>query len=157
MAETGTPAAIRPITGTTAPRGMPSALCGMGLMRPREPWMTFGLKAPFCFGAAKLGATDSGSLTTSKARARCGSLRMKPRSSSAVISRWIPDFERRSSAAFISSKDGGTPASLRRSWININNSNCLRVNIAFKPSQLPRGQNCWIRPGTESEQNQNKL
>ena len=31
---------------------------------------------------------------------------MKPRSSSAVISRWIPDFERRSSASFISSKRG---------------------------------------------------
>ena len=35
---------------------------------------------------------------------------MKPRSSSAVISRWMPDLERRSSASFISSKEGGTPA-----------------------------------------------
>ena len=34
---------------------------------------------------------------------------MKPRSSSAVISRWMPDLERRSSASFISSKEGGTP------------------------------------------------
>ena len=35
---------------------------------------------------------------------------MKPRSSSAVISRWMPDFERRSSASFISSNEGGTPS-----------------------------------------------
>jgi hypothetical protein len=35
---------------------------------------------------------------------------MKPRSSSAVIRRWMPDFDRRSSASFISSKDGGTPS-----------------------------------------------
>ena len=47
------------------------------------------------------------------ARARLGSRRMKPRSSSAVISRWMPDFERRSSASFISSKEGGTPGLLQ--------------------------------------------
>src|SRR5579859_237690 len=41
----------------------------------------------------------------------------------------MPDLERRSSASFISSKDGGTPASFRRSWMNRNNSACLRVSI----------------------------
>ena len=53
--------------------------------------------------------TGSGSLITSMARARFGRRRMKPRSSRAVISRWMPDLERRSSASFISSKEGGTP------------------------------------------------
>ena len=73
--------------------------------------------------------TDSGSLITSMARARLGRRRMKPRSSSAVISRWMPDLERRSSASFISSKEGGTPASFSRSWMKRSNSYCLRVNI----------------------------
>ena len=49
--------------------------------------------------------------STSSARARCGSRRMKPRSSSPVIRRWMPDLERRSSASFISSKEGETPPS----------------------------------------------
>ena len=47
---------------------------------------------------------------------RAGAVRqaaMKPRSSSALISRWMPDFERRSSASFISSKEGGTPGLLQ--------------------------------------------
>jgi hypothetical protein len=39
---------------------------------------------------------------------------MKPRSSNAVTSRWIPDFERRSSAIFISSNEGGTPSRAMR-------------------------------------------
>src|SRR5262249_12282743 len=78
-------------------------------------------------------ATDSGNLITSMARARLGSRRIKPRSSSAVIRRWIPDLERRSSASFISSKEGGTPASLRRSWMKRSNSNCFRVSILYFP------------------------
>ena len=57
------------------------------------------------------GAIESGSRSTSSARARLGSRRMKPRSSSAVISRWMPDLEARSSASFISSKEGETPDS----------------------------------------------
>ena len=59
-------------------------------------------------------AASSGSLMTSMARARLGRRRMKPRSSSAVMRRWMPDFERRSSASFISSNEGGTPASFSR-------------------------------------------
>ncbi len=34
---------------------------------------------------------------------------MKPRSSRPVISRWMPDLERKPSASFISSNDGDTP------------------------------------------------
>src|SRR6266536_2036948 len=45
----------------------------------------------------------------------------------------MPDFERRSSASFISSKDGGTPASFRRSWMKRSSSNCFRVNIFASP------------------------
>src|SRR6266545_7031506 len=46
----------------------------------------------------------------------------------------MPDFERRSSASFISSKEGGTPASFRRSWMKRSSSNCLRVSISrFSP------------------------
>jgi hypothetical protein len=40
----------------------------------------------------------SGSRITSRARARLGRRRMKPRSSSAEIRRWTPDFDLRSSA-----------------------------------------------------------
>src|SRR6185436_19701550 len=58
-----------------------------------------------------------------------GRRRMKPRSSRAVISRWMPDLERRSSASFISSKEGGIPASLSRSWMKRSSSNCFRVSI----------------------------
>ena len=61
------------------------------------------------------GAIESGNRSTSSARARLGRRRMKPRSSSAVISRWMPDFEARFSASFISSKEGGIPASFSRS------------------------------------------
>src|SRR5438105_2327813 len=56
-----------------------------------------------------------------------------PRTSSAVMRRWIPDFERRSSASFISSKEGGTPDSFRRSLINRRSSYCLRVSISTNP------------------------
>src|SRR5262249_55200462 len=41
----------------------------------------------------------------------------------------MPDFERRSSASFISSKEGGTPDSFRRSWMKRRSSYCLLVSI----------------------------
>src|SRR5438876_6686335 len=41
----------------------------------------------------------------------------------------MPDLERRSSASFISSKDGGMPLSLSRSWMKRKSSNCFRVSI----------------------------
>src|SRR6516165_6636000 len=45
----------------------------------------------------------------------------------------MPDFERRSSASFISSKDGGTPDSFSRSWMKRSSSYCLRVSISVPP------------------------
>src|ERR1700753_2560368 len=75
---------------------------------------------------------------TSMARARLGRRRMKPRSSNAVIRRWMPDLDRRSSASFISSNDGGTPVSFSRSWMKRRSSNCLRVNIARPHVGLPQ-------------------
>src|SRR5260370_3238666 len=45
----------------------------------------------------------------------------------------MPDFERRSSASFISSKEGGTPLSFRRSLMNRSSSYCLRVSISTYP------------------------
>src|SRR5947208_2372156 len=45
----------------------------------------------------------------------------------------MPDFERRSSASFISSKEGGTPASFSRSLMKRRSSYCLRVSIARNP------------------------
>ena len=106
--------------------------------------MTLGEK-PRVRGAG--GVVDSGSRTTSMARARLGRRRMKPRSSSALISRWMPDLERRSSASFISSKDGGTPASLSRSLMNIRSSCCLRVSIGKSPDRTKSRES-----GTNHEQ-----
>src|SRR3954451_21283653 len=45
----------------------------------------------------------------------------------------MPDLERRSSASFISSKEGGTPASFSRSLMNRSSSYCLRVSISINP------------------------
>ena len=98
--------------------------------RPRSPSITLGLK-PRERPPLMPWATESGSLMTSMARARLGRRRMKPRSSRAVISRWMPDLERRSRASFISSKEGGTPDSVRRSWMKRRSSNCLRVSICL--------------------------
>ena len=131
MAEIGTPAAMRPITGTDTPLLASSALSAFGAgaaFLPRPPSTTDGEKPRD--GECRVGEFASGSLSTSKARALLGNLRMKPRSSNAVIRRWIPDFDRKSSASFISSKDGGTPVSLMRSLMNIRSSCCLRVSIA---------------------------
>ena len=118
IASIGVPAAMRPITGTAT--GRPPSSSEAARTRPRLPSMTLGVKPRERLPATMPWATDSGSLITSMARARLGRRRMKPRSSSAVISRWMPDLERRSSASFISSKEGGTPASLSRSWMNRN-------------------------------------
>src|SRR4029079_15748290 len=46
----------------------------------------------------------------------------------------MPDFDLRSRASFISSKEGGTPASVSRSWMKRRSSNCLRVSIYLSPS-----------------------
>src|SRR4029078_6918286 len=59
----------------------------------------------------------------------------------------MPDFERRSRASFISSNEGGTPASVSRSWMNRKSSNCLRVSIYLSPLAGPGG----IRPETNHE------
>src|ERR1700760_264304 len=45
----------------------------------------------------------------------------------------MPDLERRSSASFISSKEGGTPDSFSRSLMNRRSSYCLRVSISTSP------------------------
>ena len=83
IASIGVPAAIRPIIGTATgrppssseARPHPAEIALDDARReaaraPPTPWLT-----------------DSGSLITSMARARFGRRRMKPRSSSAVISR----------------------------------------------------------------------
>ena len=127
IASTGVPAAMRPITGTATGRVLSSSADG-GRTRPRLPSMTLGTK-PRDRPLETPWLTDSGSLITSMARARFGKRRIKPRSSSAVIRRWMPDFERRSSASFISSKDGGIPASFNLSWMKRSSSYCLRVSI----------------------------
>src|SRR5690606_36217673 len=134
MAEIGTPAAIRPMTGTETVADVSSLVAtgagrdggGGGGALPRLPSITLGANF-FC--ALSPGAMESGGRNTSSARALFGRRRIKPRSSKAVIRRWIPDFEARSSASFISSKDGGMPVSFRRSWMNSRSSCCLRVNM----------------------------
>ena len=95
----------------------------------RPPSTSCGLKGARPLGGAAAVAC-CGSLITSSARARCGRRRRKPRSSSAVISRWMPDLDARSSASFISSNEGETPVSLIRSWMNMSSSCCLRVSMA---------------------------
>src|SRR6185295_3546962 len=42
----------------------------------------------------------------------------------------MPDFDWRFSASFISSKEGGTPSSFRRSLMKSSSSSCLRVSMA---------------------------
>src|SRR6266550_5025795 len=120
---------MRPMTGTETGRLLSSSAPPRTL--PRVPSITLGVKPRRLLPLPP--AESSGSLITSIARARLGRRRMKPRSSSAVMRRWIPDFERRSSASFISSKEGGTPDSFRRSLINRRSSYCLRVSISTNP------------------------
>ena len=111
MASIGVPAAIRPMTGTTTGStiGSPPET---GRTRPRLPSMTLGEK-PRARGAA--GVSRFGQAEHLDGAGAVGQALMKPRSSSALISRWMPDFDRRSRASFISSKDGGTPDSFSRS------------------------------------------
>src|SRR5580693_5111366 len=134
-ASIGVPAAIRPMTGTATGRLPSSSAAMLPLLRtfPSVPSMTLGVKPRRLLPPA---LANSGSLITSIARARLGRRRMKPRSSSAVMRRWMPDFERRSSASFISSKEGGTPDSFRRSLMNRKSSYCLRVSISSIPPGL---------------------
>ena len=70
----------------------------------------------------------------------------KPRSSRAVISRWMPDFDLRSSASFISSKEGGTPVSFNRSWMNMRSSFCFGVSMI--PSSVSPLFDALTFPGT---------
>src|SRR3984885_7699789 len=129
-ASIGVPAAMRPITGTATGR-LPSSSEMLPLRTlPRLPSMTLGVKPRRLVPVLP---ESSGSLITSMARARLGRRRMKPRSSRAVIRRWMPDLERRSSASFISSKEGGTPDSFRRSLMKRRSSYCLRVSISSSP------------------------
>ena len=81
-------------------------------------------------------ALSSGNFTTSSARARCASRRIKPRSSSPLISRWMPDLDRRFSASFISSNDGATPVAASRWLMNISSSCCFFVSIAISPARI---------------------
>ena len=88
MAEIGTPAAMRPMTGTETVRLSMTCEGGTSRLRilPRLPSITLGWK-PTRFGALAAASEFSGSLITSIARARCGRRRMKPRSTSAVMRR----------------------------------------------------------------------
>mgnify|MGYP006932270048 CR=1 FL=1 len=150
MAEIGTPAAMRPMTGTTTGAAR-SGMSSTGRILPRLPSITLGEK-PLFLGRASAGVIASGRRTTSSARARLGRRRMKPRSSSALINRWMPDLDRRSSASFISSNEGGTPASFSRSWMNMRSSYCFRVSIWFSRCGLAKGRR-QNRRGTKHEQN----
>ena len=145
IAEIGVPAAIRPITGMATPRwtSSSSGLLLDGRTRPRLPSITDGANLPLRLPD---GVEDSGRRSTSSARARLGRRRMKPRSSSAMISRWMPDFERRSSASFISSKDGGTPVSFSRSLMKRNSSLCFFVSIFPSPARLRSTADTCTRP-----------
>jgi hypothetical protein len=108
IAEIGVPAAIRPITGMATLDGAsaPAEAATGARTRPRFPSIT-GKRPLRVVGVD--GDADSGRRRTSSARARLGSRRIKPRSSSAMMRRWIPDLDLRSSASFISSNEGGTP------------------------------------------------
>src|SRR6266852_9137166 len=146
-ASIGVPAAMRPMTGTATGRLPSSSEPMLELLRtlPSVPSMTLGVKPRRPL--PPLPAESSGSLMTSMARARLGRRRMKPRSSNAVMRRWIPDFERRSSASFISSKEGGTPDSFRRSLMNRRSSYCLRVSISINPQFAFPGLDGVVRFG----------
>src|SRR5579863_203196 len=133
IASIGVPAAMRPSTDSSRT----SLAASGGGADPGPDSTSCGRNAPRPLGGAAAVAC-SGSFTTSSARARWGRRRRNPRSSSAVISRWMPDLDARSSASFISSKDGETPVSLIRSWMNMSNSCCLRVSILAASGSMPR-------------------
>ena len=82
----GVPAAMRPITGIiTTARSSSGCWDAIGRTLPSVPSMTDGSKR--LPRAIPEGVEDSGSRSTSSARARFGSRRMNPRSSSAMMSR----------------------------------------------------------------------
>ena len=82
IASIGVPAAIRPITGMATGRPLSSSEAGAD---PAEIALDDARRE--AAAAPSPWPTGSGSLITSMARARLGRRRMKPRSSSAVISR----------------------------------------------------------------------
>ncbi|OJV33919.1 MAG: hypothetical protein BGO24_10915 [Sphingomonas sp. 67-36] len=116
-ASIGTPAAMRPWSGIST-----TSFAGSGIAR-RGGWGALA--------GARRCSERSGIFTTSSARARLGRRRRKPRSSSALIRRCTPDLDFSSSASFISSNDGETPVSARRSWMKQISSCCFLVSIAI--------------------------
>ncbi len=135
IASIGVPAAMRPMTGmvTERPASKPrSGHCGIAARRParppRLPSMTLRLEPGLLAARATVHRVPAAGSLPAPGPGWAGD-GWKPRSSSAVISRWMPDLERRSSASFISSKEGGMPASFMRSWMNMSSSCCLRVNM----------------------------
>ena len=131
MALIGMPAAMRPMTGTETVRLSMTVDGGGARSRLRLPSMTLGWKPGRCGPGRR--RWFSGRRMTSMARARCGRRRMNPRSTSAVIRRWMPDLDLRSSASFISSNDGGTPLSCMRAWMKSKSSFCFSVSIWPSP------------------------
>ena len=113
IASIGVPAAMRPITGTST--GSAAVVASAAPGAPTRPQLALDRRSGVKPRARSRHAVRHrfGQRITSSARARFGRRRMKPRSSSAVIRRWMPDFERRSSASFISSKEGGMPGFLQ--------------------------------------------
>src|SRR5262245_50845271 len=67
----------------------------------------------------------------------------------------MPDLERRSSASFISSKEGGTPASLSRSLMKRSSSNCFRVSI--EGPRLPLGEGGEPNPDSSETNHERTL
>src|SRR5690242_9596812 len=117
----------------------------------KSPRMTVGekrLRSPAARPRTPAMAVSSGRRTTSRARARCGRRRMKPRSSSPLIRRWMPDLDLRPKASFISSKEGETPPSESRRLMKTSSSYCFRVSIGHLRGADPDGT---------LEQNQNPI
>ena len=110
-ASIGVPAAILPVErqsdGISCRFGAVAAFSG-GL--PEVPSTTRGSNDSFAGGSSIM---FCGFFRTSSARALWGRRRMKPRSSSAVISRWIPGLDFRPQRVLHFVVDGGTPLLLR--------------------------------------------
>ena len=130
MAEIGTPAAIRPITGTAIGCVRPPRRCaGSGSRRPAEIALDHVRPEAALARAGEARIDGSGSRITSSARARFGSRRMKPRSSSAgdqaVDARLRPQVER-----VLHLVEGrGNAVSFSRSLMNRSSSSCFRVSM----------------------------
>jgi len=127
----GVPAAIRPYNGSCTDSAASASARGRVPASAKSPVITSGWNVD-AFGAgfaAPDAAEFSGNFITSRARARCGRRRIKPRSSNPVIKRWMPDLDFKPSASFISSNEGDTPPFFNDSSMNIRSSYCLRVSI----------------------------